>query len=108
MPYLLVKPDRALFFPSVENIMSRLTSSSLPKKDDDLESANEAIEEIPIIMDFSSVCEMDFTAAKVLLLSTALINNSLLNAIISGYTSFIQVFEEIRKNRLFLRCERRY
>lgn len=53
--------------------MSRLTSSSLPKKDDDLESANEAIEEIPIIMDFSSVCEMDFTAAKVLLLSTALI-----------------------------------
>ena len=67
--YLVITPDRALFFPSVETIRDQLTSNATSDSEtkEDLEANNSDIsrEKLPIVLDFSKVCEMDFTAAKV-------------------------------------------
>ncbi len=49
--YLLISPDRGLFFPAVDAIRKFLTSSSAVTK--------------PVIVDMSRVVDMDFTAASV-------------------------------------------
>jgi len=72
VPYVLVRPDRALLFPSVETIRTKLTSSvagssidNNKKVDNDADiEANNVSEENAIIIDFSYVCDMDYTAAK--------------------------------------------
>ena len=67
--YLVITPDRALFFPSVETIRDQLTSNTTSESEtkEDLEANNIDLprEKLPIVLDFSKVCEMDFTAAKV-------------------------------------------
>ena len=67
--YLVITPDRALFFPSVETIRDQLTSNTTSDSEtkEDLEANNIDLprEKLPIVLDFSKVCEMDFTAAKV-------------------------------------------
>ena len=69
IPYLVVTPDRALFFPSVETMRTQLTSKfDLEPVKEDLEAppnAESFKQPLPIVLDFSKVCEMDFTAAKV-------------------------------------------
>ena len=60
--YVLVRPDRALFFPSVETIRTKLMAAKTKSKD--VEAASSP-EELPVILDFTYVCEMDYTAAKV-------------------------------------------
>jgi len=66
--YLVITPDRALFFPSVETIRDQLTSNTTSESEtkEDLEANNIDLprEKLPIVLDFSKVCEMDFTAAK--------------------------------------------
>ena len=65
IPYLLVQPDRALYFPSVETIRGKLLAGTTSKKDD-IEAAEAKNDlELPVILDFSNVCDMDFTAARV-------------------------------------------
>ena len=64
VPYVLVRPDRALFFPSVEIIRTKLTSNvSNDKLNDDIEANDENI----VVLDLSCVAEMDYTAAKVII-----------------------------------------
>ena len=58
--YVLVTPDRGLFFPSVDEMRSRLVEAASSKKTDVA-----AEEELPVIVDMSNVVEMDFTAATV-------------------------------------------
>ena len=69
---MVITPDRALFFPSVETIRDQLTSNTTSESEtkEDLEANNIDLprEKLPIVLDFSKVCEMDFTAAKVLYL----------------------------------------
>merc|ERR1719219_3391579 len=62
--YVMVKPDRALFFPSVETIRTKLISANTAKSKDVEANNSQNNQELPIIFDFSYVCEMDFTAAK--------------------------------------------
>merc|ERR1719361_961427 len=68
IPYLVVTPDRALFFPSVETMRTQLTSKfDLEPVKEDLEAppnVESFKQPLPIVLDFSKVCEMDFTAAK--------------------------------------------
>ena len=65
----MVTPDRALFFPSVETMRTQLTSKfDLEPVKEDLEAppnVESFKQPLPIVLDFSKVCEMDFTAAKV-------------------------------------------
>ena len=74
--YHLVIPDRALFFPSVDDIRTRLgevAAMSMEKGGlgaEDVEgvstsSSKESAIPWPIIVDMSRVVEMDFTAAAV-------------------------------------------
>lgn len=63
VPYVLVRPDRALLFPSVETIRTKLTAGVNSKKVDDDVEANVSHGNA-IILDFSYVCDMDYTAAK--------------------------------------------
>merc|ERR1739847_63118 len=52
----------------VETMRTQLTSKTSKATTDDLESnANSANQPLPVVLDFSKVCEMDFTAAKGLL-----------------------------------------
>ena len=70
---MVIPPDRALFFPSVETIREQLTSKTTSNSETkgDLEANNvdHPREKLPFVLDFSKVCEMDFTAAKVCWLS---------------------------------------
>ena len=59
VPYLLVTPDRGLFFPSVDEMRSRLGDAVKRVEDKGSE------EQMPVIVDMSRVVEMDFTAATV-------------------------------------------
>ena len=87
----MVTPDRALFFPSVETMRTQLTSKfDLEPVKEDLEAppnVESFKQPLPIVLDFSKVCEMDFTAAKV---------NILLNIII------LEVTEEARNKHFQL------
>ncbi len=84
VPYIHVKPDRALYYPSVEIIRTKLMTAStstasasrssfsvLPQEDNLGEAGPELsiccgnVDDWPIILDLSNVCEIDFTAAKV-------------------------------------------
>ena len=94
--YLVITPDRALFFPSVETIRDQLTSNTTSESEtkEDLEANNIDLsrEKLPIVLDFSKVCEMDFTAAKVCQFSLQLFINRNFNVLFfrfSGYPSFM-------------------
>lgn len=59
IPYILVTPDRGLFFPSVDEIRNKILDIVQSNQ------SNEAHLLTPIIMDMSQVREMDYTAASV-------------------------------------------
>ena len=56
IPYILVVPDRALFFPSVDDIRERLGQMAMAHVDKG---------QLPVVIDLDRVSKMDFTAAKV-------------------------------------------
>ena len=94
--YLVITPDRALFFPSVETIRDQLTSNTTSKSEtkEDLEANNIDLprEKLPIVLDFSKVCEMDFTAAKVCKFDLKCFINRNINVFLfrfTGYSSFM-------------------
>ena len=94
--YLVITPDRALFFPSVETIRDQLTSNTTSDTETkgDLEANNVDVprEKLPIVLDFSKVCEMDFTAAKVCKFDLKFIidrNFYVMLFRFSGYSSFM-------------------
>eukprot|EP00095_Tigriopus_kingsejongensis_P006119 maker-scaffold98_size375582-snap-gene-1.13 protein:Tk06119 transcript:maker-scaffold98_size375582-snap-gene-1.13-mRNA-1 annotation:"sulfate transporter " len=62
IPYMLIIPDRSLFFPSVDEIRSKILAMVSPSGND---SSSSSVSQVPtpIIMDMSQVVEMDYTAA---------------------------------------------
>ncbi len=79
--YLLLTPDRGLFFPSVEDIRDAMNEASSARKErirresvvaaakgDEMSVAMPEVEPLPVIIDMSRVVDMDYTAAAVSLL----------------------------------------
>lgn len=63
VPYVLVQPDRGLFFPSVDAIRTGLVAASKGDCEDvDVRKCDDV--PLPVIFDLGRVVEMDFTAAK--------------------------------------------
>ena len=65
VPYTLVVPDRALFFPSVDEIRTYLAEAANKGRQKNDEESGSNVEPNPVIVDMSKVVDMDYTAAAV-------------------------------------------
>ena len=106
VPYVLVTPDRGLFFPSVDEIRTRLGDAAAAGGATADEGGVKGEEPMPVIVDMSRVVEMDFTAATVtffLIMTTTFKTRSF-----SGSSSALPPDEEVRPASLLLLRPARY